>query len=772
VAFSAVPAQAAAEGPTAATCVSNAGERQFKTDHCVPGETGAAFGQVEITEETHAKFSNAKTNATTTGPTNTLFKETIAATNLELESTGVVEGLGTLKNEEVGGVMQASAASDANGITFNGVIVKAPAGQGCVVREKESGTLGVVKTKPIKGHTTVVTDKENGEGTAAERHSVILEPSSGSVFATFWIECTGSVPAALKGNWEITGTITCPTRGATINCNDNTITEANTLKGKGAKAGLQGKATITAGNFPTTKEKEEGKTPQTNPISVTTGPVQPPTSEQTAFLCAESAVAKDFSSAHCVPGETGTKFGHVPITEELEASFSNADTNATTNGPTGAVLKQTIAGINVEVKANGSIEGLGTLQNEEVSAAMQASATTDSNGITFNGVEVVAPGGEGCKVFEDNGGVKGTEGVVKTKPLTARTVATEAQDEVRIQPVTSNVVTTFFVECTPGNVPAELEGTWEVTGSISCPLHGATVVCEHGSITAQNTLKAKGFKAGISGKATVKAAKQSTTPISVTTAQGGASGLEAFTCSRSAGERQFASSHCVPGETGTAFGHVAITEETQAKLSHEKTNATTTGPTNGILKETIAGTNLELESTGVVEGLGTLKNEEVGGVMQAGTKGQITFNGVIVKSPAGQGCVVRESSGGTLGVVKTKPIKGHTTVVTDKENGEGTAAERHSVILEPSSGTVFATFWIECTGSVPPALQGNWEITGTITCPTHGATIGCNHTTLTEQNTLKGKGSKAGLQGKATITAGKSPEGEPKDPVSVTTTRR
>jgi len=250
----------------------------------------------------------------------------------------------------------------------------------------------------------------------------------------------------------------------------------------------------------------------------------------------------------------------------------------------------------------------------------------------------------------------------------------------------------------------------------------------------------------------------------------------AFTCSEGASVKEFSSEHCVPGETGTAYGHVGIKagEETHAKLSNAKTNETTTGPTSTILKETIAGVNLELESTGVVEGHGILKNEEVEGVMRASAEsneGGLTFNGVIVKSPAGKGCIVREKKAGAEGVVKTKPVKGHTTVVTDKENGEGTAAERHSVIIEPTTGTVLATFWIECTDpSVPPALQENWEVTGKINCPTHGATISCNHNTITEANTLRGKGTKAGLQGKATITAGKLPESEPTNPVSVTTT--
>jgi len=267
--------------------------------------------------------------------------------------------------------------------------------------------------------------------------------------------------------------------------------------------------------------------------------------------------------------------------------------------------------------------------------------------------------------------------------------------------------------------------------------------------------------------------------FSAVVAQGAsAAGQTAFTCASGGGAKDFSKAHCAPADAVTpgtgSFGHVAITEETHARLSNEKTNSTTTGPTNGTLRETIAGVELELESTGVVEGRGILRNEEVGGVMQAyaeSNESALTFNGVIVKKPAGKGCIVREKNAGAEGVVKTRPVKGHTTVVTDKENGEGAAEERHSVIIEPTTGTVFASFWIECSDpSVPIALQENWEITGKVTCPTNGATINCNHNTITEANTLKGKGTKAGLQGKATITAGKFPESEPTNPISVTTT--
>jgi hypothetical protein len=261
-ALSAIAAQgASAKGLRTFTCVSTAPVKDFSTEHCVPGQTGTSFGHESFTEDTPATSTNAKTDATTTGRTNWVLKETIAATNLELESTGAVESLGEARNEEVGGEWRAIYETDENGTTINGVVVKAPAGKGCKVFEDNEGTKGaegVIKTKPLKTDATIVI--EAGQ----EVHSAVVEPKApGSPFATFFVECEpGKVPAELEGTWQLTGKITCPLKGATTVCEHNTITSANTLKGKGAKAGLSGKTT-----------KAGGKTPAvTHPLSVTTVP--------------------------------------------------------------------------------------------------------------------------------------------------------------------------------------------------------------------------------------------------------------------------------------------------------------------------------------------------------------------------------------------------------------------------------------------------------------------------------------------------------------------
>jgi len=267
MAVGAIGAQSASAGLSLFTCIkTETGE--FATEHCVASDPGPKeYSHVVFTQnETHGKIHNLKTDSTTTGRTNELFKETIAGTNLELESTGNVEALGTVKNELVGGEMRGVATTNENGIVFEGVVVKAPAGKGCKVFEdtakKEKGAEGIVKTKPVTARTTVVKDIEGG--VEQERHSAIIEPVTAPIFATFFIECEKGkgVPEALEGTWTVEGKLTCPFHGATIICNHETVTTANTLKGKGAKGGLAGKFTITAGRLPETEP--------THPLSVTT----------------------------------------------------------------------------------------------------------------------------------------------------------------------------------------------------------------------------------------------------------------------------------------------------------------------------------------------------------------------------------------------------------------------------------------------------------------------------------------------------------------------
>jgi hypothetical protein len=239
-------------------------------------------------------------------------------------------------------------------------------------------------------------------------------------------------------------------------------------------------------------------------------------------------------------------------------------------------------------------------------------------------------------------------------------------------------------------------------------------------------------------------------------------GTTAFTCKE--GGSGFSTAHCAPGQTGTAFGHVAVAENTNTstKVTNVNTNSETSGAEPAILKQTIAGVPLELKSTEVTsEGTMENKKDPITGEHFVEAKGTTMYKGVTVAAPAGKGCEVftdtAEKTKGAAGVIDAS-IKATTT-------GQGDFGK-----LEPASaGAAFATFWIECTTKVP-ALEGTWEITGSVKCPTNGATAVCKHTETTEQNTLKGKGSKAGIELKTTFTS-KDPNlvNDSYRPLSVTT---
>jgi hypothetical protein len=231
--------------------------------------------------------------------------------------------------------------------------------------------------------------------------------------------------------------------------------------------------------------------------------------------------------------------------------------------------------------------------------------------------------------------------------------------------------------------------------------------------------------------------------ISAVAAQGAsAAGTTAVTCV--SGQGTLSGAHCLPSSTGS-FGHVAIANGTTTELSgtNNNTASETTAARPSILKETIAGTELELNAT-TVSGTGTMTNSIEGEEMFASGSGTITYSGVTVSKPAGKGCKVYTDVIAT----KTKGAEG----VIDANVKATTKGQGDFLKFEPAEGTAFATFFVECTTKVE-ALEGTWEITGSVKCPTSGATVLCSHTETTTQNTLKGKGNKAGLDGALTIKA-------------------
>lgn len=220
-----------------------------------------------------------------------------------------------------------------------------------------------------------------------------------------------------------------------------------------------------------------------------------------------------------------------------------------------------------------------------------------------------------------------------------------------------------------------------------------------------------------------------------------AAGTTAFTCKPFSGEKDSTDFHCfshvMPGIG--SYGHVPIAEE-------ESTAVTATGGETR-LKATISGINVDIKSTGVT-GTGSLIN----GVNEQGEhvingSGTLTFNGVTVVAPAGKGCAV---AGG-----KVEP-----ELLVTRTAGQGMGVEIRQFAFE-----MLAEF--EVSGCSIAALNGPYEVTGTVVGVPEGATIKFSHTATTAQETLRLRGQKAGLNGSIEIK--NTASGTPISPTTVET---
>jgi hypothetical protein len=240
----------------------------------------------------------------------------------------------------------------------------------------------------------------------------------------------------------------------------------------------------------------------------------------TAFTCKMVTPAPGtagFSKEHCKPEDavsTEATYEHVAIPENTKTEVTVS--NETTGGETEvAKLKETVGGVGLELQAT-TTHAEGWMENR-INPETHEHYIFGEGATTYTGVTVTKPAGKGCKVWTDNGGAKGEEGAVHTNTLKG----TSAGQGMRgmLEPAGGGVVATFILECGVTKVPG-IEGTWEITGKVTCPGSGTTVHCLHSEITEEETLIGKGNKLGVEVSTTPKGRTTSTqayTPLAVTT---------------------------------------------------------------------------------------------------------------------------------------------------------------------------------------------------------------------------------------------------------------
>ncbi|HEX6825868.1 MAG TPA: hypothetical protein VF077_06060 [Nitrospiraceae bacterium] len=240
----------------------------------------------------------------------------------------------------------------------------------------------------------------------------------------------------------------------------------------------------------------------------------------TAFTCTKDAPTKDRFGEHCLTSGTPLEYGHKEIAQDTttELSGTNAKTLNNTTESSSGILKVTVGGIPLELKA-ATVTGSGWMENKKNGAGEHYAHGKGT--ITFSGVTVVNPPERGCKVTTDNEpapGTMGEEGVVHTRELTATTEG--KGDFLTFRAADEGNFANFFVTCE--KKLEAVEGTWSCSGSVLGVPNGATTEFTHTKTTeAPNTLKCRGSKAGIEGKLTLSGrAKGDTgayTPLAVTT---------------------------------------------------------------------------------------------------------------------------------------------------------------------------------------------------------------------------------------------------------------
>lgn len=207
----------------------------------------------------------------------------------------------------------------------------------------------------------------------------------------------------------------------------------------------------------------------------------------TAFTCAKTETGATFKDGHCKEAGSGAGYKHVEITPEAptEISLINTRTAEGTTAAQPAKLEGTILGAPVAIECS-MLSGMGTLTNKTTAGGEMF--IHGEAAVEFSGCVVTKPAALGC--------------VVKEEKITTKTLTGTTEGQGNAVKVTPKEGTTMFSVALEKCSVSGYNNTYPMTGTMKIPLSGATLSCTHAEITAQNTMKFGGQKAGFSGSVT------------------------------------------------------------------------------------------------------------------------------------------------------------------------------------------------------------------------------------------------------------------------------
>jgi hypothetical protein len=233
-------------------------------------------------------------------------------------------------------------------------------------------------------------------------------------------------------------------------------------------------------------------------------------------------------------------------------------------------------------------------------------------------------------------------------------------------------------------------------------------------------------------------------------------GTTLFTCKKvtpAVGTAGFSKAHCKAEDavsSNAEYEHFPIAENTTTEITGT-TEDTEGKSTVSKLKATISGVEVEIQSELAhvlpevkvgekVEKSWVTNAKEPEGAPKPGEhyyhgEAWVTYTKPIVTKPAEKGCKVKGED------ITTEKLKFTTTEQED------------NVKFEPASGVVFAKFEIEGCGPTEAlkALNGVYEVKGSVKGQPNGATLNFTHSSVTTQGTLTLRGQKAGFESSVTI---------------------